>query len=46
MPARIATLALFVVGLMAGCNTTAGVGRDVSAAGQAVTGSAEDNKGY
>ena len=30
--------------LAAGCNTIEGVGRDVSAAGQAVTGAAQDTK--
>lgn len=30
--------------LIAGCNTVAGVGRDVKAAGQAVTDTAEDVK--
>ena len=39
-------VALFFAGLLAACNTTSGVGRDVSAVGDAVTESAEDNKGY
>lgn len=44
---RATTLAaLLLVGLLAACNTTAGVGKDVSAVGDAVTGSAEQNKGY
>lgn len=30
--------------ITAGCNTIAGIGRDVSAAGQAVAGTAEDAK--
>ena len=46
-PSATATLfALLLVGLMAACNTTAGVGRDLSAVGDAVTDSAEDTKGY
>jgi predicted small secreted protein len=32
--------------LLAACNTTAGAGRDVSAAGAAVTKTAEEAKGY
>ena len=39
-------LALVLAGLLAACNTTSGVGKDVSAVGDAVTGSAEENKGY
>jgi predicted small secreted protein len=39
-------VALFLAGLLAACNTTSGVGKDVSAVGDAVTGSAEQNKGY
>jgi predicted small secreted protein len=39
-------VALFLIALQAGCNTTAGAGKDVSAVGDAVTGSAEENKGY
>lgn len=38
--------ALLLVGLLAACNTTAGVGRDLAAAGDAVTDAAEDNKDY
>jgi predicted small secreted protein len=34
-------LTLLVVGLLAACNTTAGVGRDVSAVGDAVSDAAE-----
>lgn len=41
-----ALVALFLIGTLVGCNTTAGVGKDVSAVGDAVTGSAEENKGY
>jgi predicted small secreted protein len=32
--------------LLSACNTTAGAGRDLSAAGAAVSDSAEENKGY
>nr|WP_210878724.1 entericidin EcnA/B family protein [Roseovarius autotrophicus] len=32
--------------LLQACNTTAGIGRDVSAGADAVTGSAERSKGY
>ena len=39
-------LALLLIGLLAACNTTSGVGKDVSAVGDAVTGSAEENKKY
>ena len=40
---KIAILSAAAVALLvAGCNTVAGVGRDVSAAGQAVTGAAND----
>lgn len=44
--ATAALIALLLVGLQAGCNTTAGVGKDVSAVGDAVTDTAEENKGY
>lgn len=39
-------LALLLVGLLAACNTTEGVGKDLSAVGDAVSTSAEENKGY
>ncbi len=40
-------LAMTVTSLaLAGCNTTAGLGRDVAAGGKAVTDSAQDNKTY
>lgn len=40
-------LAVTVTSLaLAGCNTTAGLGRDVAAGGNAVTESAQKNKGY
>jgi entericidin B len=43
-------LALFLLtgaaGVLSACNTTAGAGEDLKAAGQAITGSAEKNKGY
>jgi predicted small secreted protein len=32
--------------LLGACNTTAGVGEDMAAAGKAIEDSAEDNKGY
>ena len=32
--------------LLGACNTTAGAGKDVSAAGEAIEKSAEENKGY
>jgi predicted small secreted protein len=32
--------------LLQACNTAAGIGKDVSAAGDAVSGTAEDNKTY
>ncbi len=31
-------------GLVAGCNTTAGVGRDISSTGHAITREAEENR--
>lgn len=34
------------VGLLGACNTTAGAGKDMSAAGTAIENSAEKNKGY
>lgn len=40
-------LAVAVTSLaLAGCNTTAGLGRDVAAGANAVTDSAQDNKTY
>jgi predicted small secreted protein len=40
---RLVLLAAVATGLLvAGCNTVAGVGRDVSAAGRAVTNTAND----
>ena len=32
--------------MLSACNTTAGAGKDISAAGKAIDHSAEDNKGY
>ena len=46
---RTATASLFILfllGSLAACNTTAGIGEDVSAVGDAVTDSAEENKDY
>jgi len=31
-------------GLVAGCNTTAGIGRDISSTGHAITHEAEENR--
>ncbi len=44
----IATISvlLFMPVLLAGCDATAGAGRDISKAGQALTQSANQNKGY
>ena len=33
-------------GLLSGCNTTAGAGKDISATGRAITHEADENKGY
>jgi entericidin B len=42
---KLVILTLAAASLLAtGCNTIEGVGRDVSAAGQAVTGAAQDTK--
>ena len=35
-------LALFSVGMLSGCNTVAGAGKDVQKAGEAVEGAAKD----
>lgn len=45
-PSRAAGLALaaLMLGLLAACNTTAGVGKDVSAAGRTVTDTANKVK--
>lgn len=48
---RLATLPLILAVtvtslVLAGCNTTAGLGRDVAAGGKAVTDSAQKNKDY
>ncbi|TNE30116.1 MAG: entericidin A/B family lipoprotein [Alphaproteobacteria bacterium] len=45
---RIFTAALFLVSVLSvsGCNTMQGVGEDFKAAGEAISGSAADNKGY
>jgi len=40
------TVLLFMPVLLAGCDATAGAGRDISKAGQALTQSAQQNKGY
>lgn len=42
---KLVILAVAAVGLLtSACNTVAGVGKDVSAAGRAVTGAAQDAK--
>jgi predicted small secreted protein len=43
---RLTTIcsALLLIGLIAACNTTEGVGKDLSALGDAVSESADDNK--
>ena len=33
-------------GLLSGCNTTSGAGKDISATGHAITHEADENKGY
>lgn len=45
-PVTITFVALLLAGLLAACNTTEGVGEDLSAVGDAVSESAEENKGY
>jgi predicted small secreted protein len=46
----MAFLAMILLGvaapLLSACNTTAGFGKDLSAAGHALNDSAEENKGY
>lgn len=37
-------LAIGVTGSITGCNTTAGVGKDISSTGDAITRTAEDNR--
>lgn len=44
LAASLALLLALVAPLIAGCNTTAGVGKDISAAGGALSGSAEEAK--
>ena len=43
---KTGVFALFLLGLLAACNTTEGVGKDLSAVGDVVSDSAEENKGY
>lgn len=47
---RIALLALITIGVtsiwLTGCNTTAGIGKDIEAAGDAIEEEAEENKRY
>lgn len=40
------SLALVVLFAVSACNTIGGVGRDLQSAGDAITGSANDNKNY
>ena len=40
------TVVAGTVSLLAACSTTEGVGEDMSAAGKAISKSAEQNKGY
>lgn len=37
-------LTFSIAGLVAGCNTTAGVGRDISSTGHAITHEAEESR--
>jgi predicted small secreted protein len=47
MMRNAACLVLLLTGiLLSACNTTAGAGRDLSAAGRAINNSAEENKTY
>lgn len=46
LPAATTVAALLLIGLLAACNTTEGVGRDVSAAGDAVSDAAGESKTY
>ena len=41
-----AAVLLLVPMLLAGCDATAGAGRDITSAGQAITNSANENKTY
>ncbi len=40
------TLAAGSTTLLMACNTTEGIGKDISATGDAISGSADENKGY
>lgn len=42
--ASLALLLAMLAPMIAGCNTTAGVGKDISGAGSALSGAAEDAK--
>ena len=42
--ATLLLMVLALVGGLAGCNTTSGVGQDIEAAGGAIEGAAEDAK--
>ena len=46
LTALVALALLGSASLLAACNTTSGVGEDLSAAGGAITKSADKNKGY
>lgn len=41
---KLALIAIAAAAFLAGCNTVSGAGKDVSAAGHAVTGAAQDVK--
>lgn len=41
---RISILLVLAFGLLAACNTVEGMGRDIQAAGHAITGGAEDGR--
>lgn len=45
---KFLTAALFLASVLSvgGCNTMQGIGEDFKAAGEAISGSAADNKGY
>jgi entericidin B len=46
MKALIALISALVLGLLAGCNTIEGMGKDVKATGQAVEKAADGNRRY
>ena len=42
----LTAISITAVALLSACNTTAGAGKDLSKAGNAITNSAEENKPY